>query len=84
MVCKHLGLQWDGKMKVVKDAWWQVRNDFAHGDFREGVSITEEVFKADTLAESRIAGGFNTILLKLFGYNGRYKPSVFEAAYDTM
>ena len=84
MVCKRLGLQWDGKMQVVKDAWWQVRNDFAPGDFREGATITEEVFKADTLAESRIAGGFNTILLKLFEYSGLYTPSAFEAGHDTL
>ena len=84
MVCNHLGLRWEGRMKVVKDAWDQVRNDFAHGDFREGASITEEVQKADILAESRIAGGFNIILLKLFGYSGPYKPSVYEPEDDRL
>ena len=68
-------------MEVVKNAWWQVRNDFAHGDFREGADTTEEIFKSDTIAESRIAGGFNTILLKLFGYSGLYNPSVYEPGY---
>ena len=84
MVCHHLGLPWDGKMKLVKEAWEQLRNNLAHGDFREGESITEQIYKADTLAKSRIAGGFNTVLLKLFGYNGSYNSSVFEPGFDTM
>ena len=71
-------------MQVVKEAWEQLRNPLAHGDFREGDSITEQVFKDDTVAVSRIAGGFNTILLKLFGYSGLYKLSVFEPGHDRM
>ena len=84
MVCNHLGLPWEGRMKVVKEAWDQVRNDFAHGDFREGSATTEEVQKADILAESRIAGGFNIMLLKLFGYSGPYKPFVYESDEDQL
>lgn len=83
-VCKHLGLPWDKKMKLVREAWEELRNPLAHGDFREGESISEQIFKSDTIAKSRIAGGFNTILLKFFGYTGLYKSSVFELGHDQM
>jgi len=42
---------------------------------------SEDDLKEISLAESRIAGAINILLLKLFGYSGYIRHSAFEDGY---
>ncbi len=81
-VCKRLGLDWESEMSKVFAAWKAARNPLAHGKF--GDDEDHQGFVDIMHGESRIAGGFNTLLLKFFGYSGYYNPSVFEPGFKRM
>ena len=80
-LCLRLDIKWDGYMDKVFASWKMARNPLAHGDFG---SDDEQAYKDNTYAESRIAGGLNTIVLKFFGYSGYYNASVFEPGFQKM
>ncbi|PYL24564.1 MAG: hypothetical protein DMF37_07200, partial [Verrucomicrobia bacterium] len=59
----------------------------AHGRFKTDINdgnadqkTVEEMF----FGLSRIAGGFNMILLRLFGYSGPYRASALEDKYRNL
>ena len=80
-VCKQLGLNREVDMDKVFTAWKAARNPLAHGKFG---GDDDQAFIDTMHAKSRIAGGFNTLLLKLFGYAGYYNASVFEPGFQRM
>ena len=64
--------------------WKRARNPSAHGDFPSEVepeADEQQALEQMFLGLSRIAGGFNMILLKLFGYTGIYRASTVEDVY---
>ncbi len=75
----HFGLKWDGDMELIFKTWKQARNPLVHETAR--AERTEPQIKQWTINESRIAGAINIILLKLFGYSGSMRASVFEDKY---
>lgn len=86
-VGEKLNIRWSEEMEPLYTEWKRARNPSAHGDFP-----AEMPANADELEEvkkfffgmSRVAGGFNMILLKLFGYQGRYLASALEDKYQAM
>jgi hypothetical protein len=74
-VSEHFGLQWDGLMKDAWAIWEKVRNNGAHDILRK-----EKEQKIDThfTATGRIAGAINVLVLRLIGYTGIARTSVFE------
>ena len=74
-VSEHLGLQWNGLMKEAWKIWEKVRNKGAHDILRK-----EQEQKVDThfTAIGRIAGAINVLVLRLIGYSGIARTSVFE------
>jgi len=42
---------------------------------------SDESYEEDLLAESRIAGAINCMILKLMNYSGYVRRSAFEAKY---
>jgi hypothetical protein len=78
-VVNHFCLQWKDDMEVVFRTWQKARDPLVHGKGRANLSETEE--KDLMLAESRIAGAINILVLKLIGYSGKMNASVFEEQY---
>ncbi len=74
-VSDDLGLQWEGLMKEAWAIWDKVRNKGAHDILRK-----EKKQKIDThfTAIGRIAGAINVFVLRLIGYSGIARTSVFE------
>lgn len=81
-VVNHFGLRWEGDMELVFVLWKNARNPLVHEATR--AERSEEHFKQSAINESRIAGAINVILLKLFGYAGVMRASVFEDQYRTI
>ena len=86
-VGEQLRLEWEKQLQAVFTDWKTARNPAAHG------RVTTEHPDADVEAErvktmffgySRIGGGFNMVLLKLFGYTGTYCSSVLEDVYGKL
>jgi hypothetical protein len=78
-IVTHFGLKWENDIETVFNTWKTPRNQLVHDASRSG--LTEDQIKESILNESRIAGGINILLLKLFGYNGVMRTSVFEEKY---
>lgn len=74
-VSEHFGLQWDGLMKDAWAIWEKVRNKGAHDILR-----MEKKLKINShfTAIGRIAGAINVLVLRLIGYSGIARTSVFE------
>lgn len=74
-VCNHLGLKWDGLMKDAWDTWDSVRHKKLHAALaaEEG-----QFFRGHFMAVGRIAGAINVLVLRLIGYSGITRTSVFE------
>ena len=72
----HFGLKWEADMELLFKTW----NDARHLRVHRGEYSTrsEDNQKASIIAESRIAGAINILLLKLFGYSGIMNCSIFE------
>jgi hypothetical protein len=78
-IISHFGLQWDGDMELVFQTWQRARNPSIHQS--KYAARSEDDWKEISLAESRIAGAINILLLKLFGYSGYIRHSAFEDGY---
>jgi hypothetical protein len=78
-VIEHLGLKPEQKWPELFGLWSKLRNPISHrmanGSESEG-SIIEE-----TVAESRIAGAINCMILKLMKYSGYVQLSAYEEKY---
>ena len=86
-VAKRLDLPWKETMQPLFAEWKRARNPSAHGRFKTDINdgnadqkTVEEMF----FGLSRIAGGFNMILLRLFGYSGPYRASALEDKYRNL
>ena len=75
----HFCLQWEDDMELVFKTWQRARNPSIHQS--KYATRSEEDLKEISLAESRIAGAINILLLKLFGYSGYIRHSAFEDGY---
>ena len=80
-VSDHFGLQWDGLMKDAWAIWEKVRNKGAHDILRK-----EKAQKMESrfTAIGRIAGVINVLVLRLIGYSGIARTSVFEDKHHTI
>lgn len=78
-VAARLNIPWHEMGPVFKE-WKKARNPSAHGAFWHDVDASDEQKETEEMfyGHSRIAGAFNMILLKLFGYSGSYIASVIE------
>ena len=79
VIVTHFGLQWENDMELVFKTWQQARHPSVHRS--EYATRSEDDLKQVSLAESRIAGAINILLLKLFGYSGYMRHSAFESGY---
>ncbi|HKP45356.1 MAG TPA: hypothetical protein VJT50_02050 [Pyrinomonadaceae bacterium] len=83
-VARKMQISWTDRMEPLFNEWRRARNPSAHGDFRAELEPdTDEQQAAEQMffGPSRVAGGFNMILLKLFGYRGVYRASTVEDIY---
>lgn len=78
-VFDHLGLKPQEKWQELHGLWSKFRNPISHRMSKANES--EESHKEDLLAESRIAGAINCMILKLMNYSGYVRLSVFEDKY---
>jgi hypothetical protein len=78
-IVKHFNLQWKDDMELVFKTWQQARHPGVHHS--EYATRTEDDLREISLAESRVAGAINILLLKLFGYSGYMRHSAFEDGY---
>jgi hypothetical protein len=78
-IVTHFGLQWKNDMELVFKTWQQARHPSVHHS--EYATRSEDDLKQVNLAESRIAGAINILLLKLFGYSGYMRHSAYEGGY---
>ena len=78
-IVSHFSLQWDDDMELVFKTWQRARNPSIHQS--KYATRSEDDLKEISLAESRIAGAINILLLKLFGYSGYIRHSAFEDGY---
>lgn len=74
-VSDHFGLQWEGLMKDAWSIWEKVRNKGAHDILRKE---KEDKVASHFTAIGRIAGAINVLVLRLIGYSGIARTSVFE------
>jgi hypothetical protein len=82
-VAQRLAISWEDAMQPLFSEWKRARNPAAHGRFKPDMEDGREQKKAERMffGMSRVAGGFNMILLRLFGYSGRYRSSALEDKY---
>jgi len=73
-VCEHLGLKWEGLMKEAWETWDGVRHKSVHAMLSERAISVHDHFAA----VGRIAGAINILILRLIGYSGITRTSVFE------
>jgi hypothetical protein len=85
-VADRLNIGWKSEMEPIFREWKNARNPAAHGAFRRSETEGEEQQEAEEMffGQSRIAGAFNMVLLKLFGYSGPYVASVIEGTRQTI
>ncbi|HJT66389.1 MAG TPA: hypothetical protein VJ749_08050 [Pyrinomonadaceae bacterium] len=86
-VGEQLGLDWEKQLQPVFTEWKTARNPAAHGRVtteHPDPDVEAERVKTMFFLYSRIAGGFNMLLLKLFGYTGTYRSSVLEDVYGKL
>jgi hypothetical protein len=84
---EQLCLDWEKQLQLVFTEWKSARNPAAHGRVtaeHPDADIEAERVKTMFFGYSRIAGGFNMLLLKLFGYTGTYCSSVLEDTYGKL
>jgi len=78
-VFEHLGLKPPEKWQELHRLWSKFRNPISHRMSKANES--DESYEEDLLAESRIAGAINCMILKLMNYSGYVRRSAFEAKY---
>src|SRR5882724_576133 len=78
-VCKQLALKWEGLMEDAWDTWDSVRHKKLHA-----ILSAEDTNSAHVhfTAVGRIAGAINILVLRLIGYSGVTRTSVFEDKHD--
>lgn len=74
-VCDHFGLQWHGLMYEAWETWVLVRHKSVHAALGGASKIPVD---AHFTALGRIAGAINILALRLIGYSGITRTSVFE------
>lgn len=75
-----LAIPWEETMLPLFREWKRARNPSAHGRFKPGTDNQKEA-EQQWFGISRVAGGFNMILLRLFGYSGTFRASALEDSY---
>jgi hypothetical protein len=86
-VAANLGLHWDKQLQPVFVEWRRARNPAAHGHVTSedpDPDVDAELVRDMFFGYSRVAGGFNMLMLKLVGYSGLYRASVLEDRYETI
>ena len=78
-VLDHLSLGPKERWLGVFELWHDYRNPLSHRLSNDNGS--EVSMKEDILAESKIAGAINCMILKLMGYSGLVRLSAFEDEY---
>jgi hypothetical protein len=78
-VFEHLGLKPLEKWQELYGLWSKFRNPMSHRMSKGEQS--EEGIKDELVAESRIAGAINCMILKLMNYSGYVRLSVYEDKY---
>jgi len=76
---EHLGLKPQGSWQALFDLWRSSRNPISHRMSKGDQS--EDSVKEELIAESRIAGAINCMILRLMGYSGYVRQSVYEDKY---
>lgn len=75
VLCDHFSIKWEGLMKDSWDTWNIVRHKSVHA----ALTAEAEVPAHDHFtAVGRIAGAINVLILRLIGYTGIARTSVFE------
>ena len=78
-VVEHLDLKPQNKWQELFDLWRKFRNPVSHRMSKSNKA--EEAVKDDVIAESRIAGAINCMVLKLMNYSGYVRLSAYEDKY---
>jgi hypothetical protein len=78
-VIEHLGLKPEQKWPELYGLWSKLRNPISHR--MANGSESEESIIEETVAESRIAGAINCMILKLMKYSGYVLLSAYEDKY---
>lgn len=79
----RLGFAWEETMQPLFREWKRARNPSAHGRFKPSSENHKEA-EQQWFGLSRVAGGFNMILLRLFGYSGTFRASALEDSYQKL
>lgn len=81
-VIEHLALKPQEEWQALFGLWRKSRNPMSHrmSSGRE----SDESFKTDSIAESRISGAINCLILKLMNYSGFARRSAFEDKYGSI
>jgi hypothetical protein len=75
-VIEHLGLKPQAYWQELYGLWSKFRNPMSHRMAKEDKS--EDSIKDELIAESRIAGAINCMILKLMNYSGYVRISAYE------
>jgi len=78
-VIQHLGLPLDEKWKDLFEVWRDARNPLSHR--MSGGGDSDQSIKDEIVAESKIAGAINCMVLKLMGYSGYVRVSTVGDEY---
>ncbi|MHB9008007.1 MAG: hypothetical protein ACYDC1_13860, partial [Limisphaerales bacterium] len=78
-VIEHLGLKPEAYWQELYGLWSKFRNPMSHRMAKEDKS--EDSIKDEVIAESRIAGALNCMVLRLMNYSGYVRHSVYEDKY---
>lgn len=75
-VIEHLGLKPQAYWQELYGLWSKFRNPMSHRMAKEDKA--EDSVRGELIAESRIAGAINCMILKLMKYSGYVRLSVYE------
>jgi len=78
-VIEYLGLKPSAYWQELYGLWSKFRNPISHRMAKEDKS--EDSIKDELIAESRIAGAINCMILRLMNYSGYVRLSVYEDKY---
>jgi hypothetical protein len=78
-VCDHFGLKWEGLMKEAWNTWHSVRHKAVHSVLAPD---KEDSAEGHFTAVGRISGAINILILRLIGYSGIARTSVYEEKHQ--
>jgi hypothetical protein len=81
-VVRHLGLTQQARWTKVFNLWKRLRNPLSHRIAKRDYSTS--CFEEELLAQSRIVGAINCMILRLMDYAGPFRISEFPEEYATM